>query len=418
MFLKMIRNQPNQNFITKVNISIYPSYKNLNNLTFDPEMKQFFKIFLLVLTVANIGCKSEENRPEKVTNQQGTEIPIAYASGLSITDYGNYKLLTVDNPWPGAEKSYRYLLAEENAEIPEDLEFDQKVKIPVKKIVVTSTTHIPSLEILKVENTLVGFPGLDYISSEKTRRLIKKGNIKELGKNEAINTESLLALKPDVVIGFSIDGSNKSFNTIQKSGIPVVFNSDWTENSPLGKAEWIKFFGAFYGKIDTATAFFDQVEKDYLAAKELAKNATKKPSVVAGAMYKDQWYLPAGESWQAIFMKDANAKYLFEDSEGTGSLSLSFESVLASARDAEFWIGPAQFQTYEEMSSASTHYTKFQAFEDRKIYTFSSEKGETGGVVFYELAPNRPDLVLKDLISIFHPQLLPDYETTFYKPLK
>ena len=381
-------------------------------------MKQFLKIFFLFLTVSAISCKTEESRKEKTTSQIGTEILIEYASGLAITDFGDHKIITVDNPWPGADKSYRYLLAEENAQIPENLQYDQKIKIPVEKIVVTSTTHIPSLEILEVENTLVGFPGLDYISSEKTRQLIKDGKVKELGKNEAINTENLLALRPDVVIGFSIDGSNKSFNTIQKSGIPVVFNSDWTENSPLGKAEWIKFFGAFFVKIEAATTFFNQVEKEYLAAKGLAKNASEKPTVVAGAMYKDQWYLPAGDSWQAIFMKDANAKYLFEDSEGTGSLSLSFESVLASARDAEFWIGPAQFQTYEEMSSASTHYTKFQAFEDRKIYTFSSEKGETGGVIFYELAPNRPDLVLKDLISIFHPQLLPDYETTFYKPLK
>lgn len=379
-------------------------------------MKQFLKIFFLILTVTAVSCKTEEKK--KAVSQKGTEIAIQYASGLAITDFGDHKIVTVDNPWPGAEKSYRYLLAEENAQVPEDLQYDQIIKIPVEKIVVTSTTHIPSLEILEVENTLVGFPGLDYISSKKTRQLIKDKKVQELGKNEAINTENLLALKPDVVIGFSIDGSNKSFNTIQKSGIPVVFNSDWTENSPLGKAEWIKFFGAFYGKIETATAFFNEIEKEYLEARELAGKASVKPTVVAGAMYKDKWYLPARDSWQAIFMKHANANYFFEDSEGTGSLSLSFESVLAKAKDAEFWIGPAQFQTYEEMRSASKHYTKFRAFEDGNIYTFSSEKGETGGVIFYELAPNRPDLVLKDLISIFHPELLPDYETTFYKPLK
>ncbi len=107
-----------------------------------------------------------------------------------------------------------------------------------------------------MEQALVGFPGLDYISSEKTRKLITNGKIKELGKNETLNTEILLDLQPDVVIGFSIDGSNKSFNTIQKSGIPVVFNADWTESSPLGKAEWIKFFGAFFGKTDAVKCLF------------------------------------------------------------------------------------------------------------------------------------------------------------------
>ncbi len=170
--------------------------------------------------------------------------------------------------------------------------------------------------------------------------------------------------------------------------------------------------------MDEANTFFDEVEQEYLAARELAKKADQSPTVVAGAMFKDQWYLPAGNSWQALFIEDANANYLFEQTEGTGSLSLSFETVLAEAAHAEFWVGPAQFTSYEELQSASQHYTRFEAFQDKNIYTFASEKGETGGVIFYELAPMRPDLVLKDLISIFHPQLLPDYETTFYKPLE
>ncbi|SDL67403.1 iron complex transport system substrate-binding protein [Salinimicrobium catena] len=381
-------------------------------------MKPLFHILLLFLFGIFFGCKSEEGRKEMAKLPDGKEIPIKYASGLSITDYGNFRIITVKDPWPNADRSFKYLLAEENAEIPEGLKFDQKIKVPVQKIVVTSTTHIPSLEILNKEETLVGFPGLDYISSEATRKLIAEGKIKELGKNEALNTESLLSLQPDLIVAFSIDGSNKSLNTVEKSGIPVVFNSDWTENSPLGKAEWIKFFGALYGKIDSANSFFEQIEKEYNQAKELAKSAEESPSVVAGAMYKDQWYLPAGNSWQAIFLEDANSEYLFADSEGTGSLSLSFEAVLSQAASADFWIGPAQFQSYEEMRSASPHYTRFSAFQEKQVYTFSSEKGETGGVIFYELAPIRPDLVLKDLISILHPSLLPEYQTTFYKPLQ
>lgn len=381
-------------------------------------MKNKTHIILLFFFGIFFGCKTEEKRKETAKTTEGTEIPVTYASGFSITDFGKYRIITVKDPWPKAERSFKYVLVEENAAIPEGLEYDQKIKVPVEKIVVTSTTHIPSLETLGAEQTLIGFPGLDYISSEKTRKLIAEGKVKEVGKNEALNTETLLDLQPDVIVAFTIDGSNKSLSTIQKSGIPVVFNSDWTENSPLGKAEWIKFFGAFYGKMDRAINFFEEVENEYLKVRDLAKQADHRPSVIAGAMYKDQWYLPAGDSWQALFFEDANSEYLFADSEGTGSLSLSFEAVLAQAAEADFWIGPAQFQTYEEMGNASPHYTRFAAFQNQKVYTFSSKKGETGGVIFYELAPNRPDLVLKDLISIFHPTLLPDYESTFYKPLE
>lgn len=376
-------------------------------------------LFQFLLLFLFLSCKND-GRNEKTaffTNEK--VIPVEYASGFSITDYGNFKIITVENPWPEAEKSFKYLLAEKGAKIPENLQFDQKVNIPVGKMVVTSTTHISSLEILGELKALIGFPGLNYISSEKARKLISEEKIKELGKNEAINTEILLNLKPDVVIGFAVDGSNKTLTTIQKSGIPVVYNSDWTENSPLGKAEWIKFFGAFFNKTKEAAEFFKQVETDYLGAKKLVENSTFSPTVLAGSMYKDQWFLPAGNSWHARFFKDANVNYLFSQTSGTGSITLSFESVLAKAKNADFWIGPAQFQSYREMLAASNHYAQFTAFQDQNIYTFSSEKGATGGVIFYELAPNRPDLVLKDLISIFHPELSPiNYEPTFYKPLK
>ncbi len=372
----------------------------------------------LIIFLCFLSCKTDEKKKAEILPEAGTEIPVEYAEGFSITDFGNYKILNINNPWPNANITYRYLLAEEGAEIPEGLEYDERIKIPVKRIVVTSTTHIPSLEILNEEETLAGFPGLDYISSEKTRKRIDNGEVSEVGQNEALNTEVLLNLQPDVVIGFSIDGSNKSLTTLQKSGIPVVFNADWTENSPLGKAEWIKFFGAFYNKTSEANAFFEGVEEDYLEAKSLAENSGSLPTVLSGAMYKDQWYLPYGDSWHAQFIEDANANYVFSETSGNGSMALAFETVLEKAQDADFWMGPAQFQSYEEMSNTSSHYTRFKAFENRNIYTYSSEKGETGGVIFYEMAPVRPDLVLKDLISIFHPDLLPEYETTFYKPLE
>lgn len=326
--------------------------------------------------------------------------------------------MTVKDPWPEAQGSFRYLLVEKVAVIPSGIEFDQKVMIPVETIVVTSTTHVPSLEILGEEEALVGFPGLDYISSEKTRKRITEGKIRELGQNETMNTEILLDLQPDVVIGFSIDGSNKSLKTIQKSGIPVVFNGDWMEASPLGKAEWVKFFGAFLNKEQEAQIYFDRIVRAYSQAKNLAKTANNKPTVIAGAMYKAQWYLSAGNSWQAQFLEDANADYVFSEIGGTGSLSLSFETVLADAQDAHFWVGHSQFTSYEGLKNSSPHYQKFSAFQNRNIFTFSSERGKTGGVIFYELGPTRPDLVLKDLISIFHPQLLPDYNPTFYKAFK
>ncbi|MDT0686704.1 ABC transporter substrate-binding protein [Zunongwangia sp. F225] len=372
--------------------------------------------FLLVLFIF-AACKNSEEQSEKRQISEGKQVEIFHATGFEIERFEDYSIIEVKSPWPNAEKSFRYLLAEEDATIPEGVEYDQKVEIPVEKVVVTSTTHIPALEALQEEKTLKGFPGLDFISSVRMRELINEEKVKELGNNENINTEILIDLEPDVVIGFSIDANNKTFETIQKTGIPVVYNGDWTEETPLGKAEWIKFFGAFYNKNEEANIIFEQISAAYSEAKELAQTAKEQPKVIAGSMYKDQWYMPYGNSWQAKFIEDANAAYAYTETEGNGSMGLSFESVLAKHQDADFWVSAGQFTSYEQLFSASEHYRQFKAVQDKNVYSVSLVKGETGGVVYFELGPQRPDLVLKDLISIFHPDLLPEYERTFYKAL-
>ena len=376
-----------------------------------------YKICLLLFVVIFSSCKNEESKIA-VSKTTGEASNIEYAKGFEIEQFTGYKLLTVKNPWPKADKEFIYLLAEKEAKIPSGVNYDLKVTIPVQKIVATSTTHIPSLEILNEEQSLVGFPGLDYISSEKTRARISKGLVTELGQNESINTEILISIDPDLVVGFAIDGNNKTFNTIQKSGIPVIYNGDWTEESPLGKAEWIKFFGAFYNKDAQASSKFNEIRDSYLRSKELAKKAKSSPTVLSGSMYKDQWYVPYGNSWQAKFIEDANANYIYKDTKGSGSIALSFESVLDKSKDAEFWVAPGQFQSFMQLMETSSHYAQFKAVQDKNVFTYSNSLGTTGGVIYFELAPTRPDLVLKDLISIFHPELLPDYKPTFFKALQ
>ncbi|WP_026916041.1 ABC transporter substrate-binding protein [Christiangramia portivictoriae] len=376
-------------------------------------MKQFI---FIILCIVLISCKDNSSRQETI-NQSPETTSIKYAEGFSIKSYDNYKILEVATPWPGANEAFRYVLHQSGATIPDSIDFDEKLEIPVRNIVVTSTTHIPALEALGLENKLTGFPGTRYISSEKTRKLIDSGRVQELGQNENINTEILIDLSPDVVVGFAIDASNKSLETIKKTGIPVLYNGDWTEKTPLGKAEWIRFFGVLFDKNEDAEEIFEGIETSYLQAKKLAAESKEKPVVIAGSMYNDKWYVPFGNSWQAQFIEDANANYLYADTEGEGSLALSFESVLDKAGNADFWISSGQFESYAQLAESSGHYEKFRAVQQKEAYTVSLSKGATGGVLFYELGPQRPDLILKDLISIFHPDLLPEHKNVFFKPL-
>ncbi len=372
-------------------------------------------VSILLVAFLLFSCKNDLKTTEIPAN---TSTSIKYAQGFDIEDFKTHKVLTISNPWPGADKTYTYLLKKQDVPVEGEENYDGIVQIPVPNIVVTSTTHIPSLEMLEVENTLVGFPNLSYISSPKIRTLIDNGSVHELGKNEDINTEVLLDLSPKVVVTFAVEGGNKSLATIQQMGIPVIYNSDWTEIHPLGKAEWIKFFGALFDKEPEADRIFSEIEGDYNSAKALAAQANTAPTVLSGAMYKDIWYLPQGDSWAAQFIADAHGEYLWKDSEGTGSLSLNLETVLDKGKQAQFWIGPSQFTGLQQMREAHSVYEEFEAFKQQKIYSFTNNKGATGGVLYYELAPNRPDIVLKDIIKILHPQLLPEHELYFFSLLE
>ncbi|MCG2417841.1 ABC transporter substrate-binding protein [Aequorivita sp. F47161] len=381
-------------------------------------MQKFVFLFGLILLLGACNNKnSNEKWQNDVAESFSKKSEIKYATGFNINSFEGYKVITLKNPWPGTDRTFKYALVEKDGSLPNSSNFDAVVNVPINRIVVTSTTHIPSLEMLGELENLVGFPNLSYISSEKTREQIAAGKIKELGKNEDINTEILIELNPDVVIGFGVDGNNSTFKTIENSGIPVLYNADWTETSPLGKAEWIKFFGALFNKEKQADSIFKNIETEYLSAKKIASEAAKTPTVISGAMYKDVWYMPQGDSWGAQFIADANGDYLWKDSEGTGSLSLNLESVLDKGHDAEIWIGPGQFTSLDEMKNASKAYTQFKAYKSGKVYSYSMKKGETGGVIYFELAPNRPDLVLKDLIKILHPELLLDYNFYFFDKL-
>ncbi len=373
------------------------------------------KILFSLLFISILGCK--KNEKQTFTENNSVKNTIEYASGLSIYKYENYSIVKVINPWPNANKDFTYILKEKNAIIPDSLQKHTSIQVPLQSIVVTSTTIIPYLEMLGVENRLVGFPHTDYISSEKTRKLIDNGSIKNVGQNEKLNMEQLIEMNPELIVTFGIDNNNPMIDNLEKSGIKVLIQGDWMEQSPLGKAEWIKLYGALFGKEKKAKSIFDGIVKNYTKALELVANKKPETTVLYGSMYQQQWYVAKGNSWVAQFMKDAKSNYLWSDVEGTGSLGLSLEAILDKAKNANVWIAACHFQTLSEFENSNPHYSQFDAFKQKNVYTFESKLGAKGGTIYYELAPSRPDLVLKDYIKIFHSDLLPDYTFTFAQKL-
>ncbi len=321
---------------------------------------------------------------------------VRYASNFEIQ--GN--TITVVEPSPGAP-SESYEIAKNPS-----------------RIICTSTTHLHFLELLGVEDKLVGFPGTNYIYSPQIRKRVQEGDISEIGPGGKLNVEKALALNPDLIIAFDAGKESSTLNLLRKAGIEIMLNGDYMEGSALGRAEWILFFGKIFGLEEKADSIFRTIETNYNNLKSIAQNVEDRPTIMTGNMYGDTWFLPGGQNWFSTFFQQAGGIYLWEDNNKSGWIELSFESVLAKAREADLWIGTAGFSSRNMMLSADERYQNFSPFQEEKVFNYDRRLIEKGGNDFFESAYARPDLVLADLISVIQPDLLPHHVPTYIRKLK
>jgi iron complex transport system substrate-binding protein len=378
----------------------------------DTNLRPIHQIFFF-LVIVFISCQSPK------TEIIGIEtVPLTYAKGFEVQKGEGFWILEVNQPWTGADKSFRYLILKEGVEKPE-VEIDAVVKLPVDRVILTSTTQIPHLDLLGDTDKLIGFPNFDLISSQQVWGQIESGKMTDLGSGPSANLEMMIDLQPDWVMISTLGEDLRQLDLLGQSGVPALINGEYVEQHPLGRAEWIKFTGILLGKYEEAVGVFQEIEKAYQEAETLIKDQPnlERPKVLSGVLYEDVWYLPGADSWGAKILQNAGGDYVFSDQDGSGSIQLSYEYVLDHAMEAPIWIGSADYESVEQMGDAEPRYRSFLAFQNGSIYTYTKKKGPKGGLEYFELGYVRPDLVLKDLIKILHPQLLPDYDLYFYRQL-
>lgn len=357
---------------------------------------------------------------EKATvNLEKTLVPLEYAKGFELFKGENFWEIHVTQGYTGAEKTYRYLVLEEGANV-EKTGFDAVVKLPISKVILTSTTQVPHLDMMGETNKLIGFPQTDLISSIAARGRIDAGEVSDLGSGPSANPEMVIDLLPDWIMISTLGEDLRYLDLFAQANIPALINGEYVEQNPLGRAEWIKFTGILLGKYEEAVAEFEKIKIAYQKAEKLAAQipAGNRPKVLSGVMYQDIWYAPGAESWGAQILQNAGGDYVFSDQMGSGSLQLNYEFVLDRAAEVEVWIGSADFPDVKTMGTNEPRYRNFQAWKIGQVYTYTAKKGATGGLEYFELGYVRPDLILKDLIKILHPELLPEYKLYFYQKLE
>lgn len=381
-----------------------------NKSVFHVKHGRIFFVFILIFFVFTHCSKKSE---EVYTPSD----EIRYAKGFNIKREGKNTWVTVNYPYQGATTGYSYLLIPRGAKAPDHAADVKVVEVPIESIVCTSTTHIPHLDYLGVTDKLVGFPSTDYVSSEAARKRIDSGLVKDLGIDKGMNLELLYTLKASMVMGYTMSADIGQLKKIEEMGVPVVINGEYLERDPLGRAEWIKFTSLFFGKEKVADSVFNVIEKEYNTTREKLAAAEQKPSVLCGTVYGDAWFMPGGQNYASILLKDAGANYLWAADSTHGWLEISFESVYDKAKNADLWI-VGSFDTFDQLKAADQRYSMFKPFETKQIYNYNARKGAKGGNDFLELGYLRPDLILKDLAKITHPDLLPEHQLFFHSQLR
>lgn len=377
-------------------------------------MKYILITFFYLLTF--ISC----NKQPAVQN---TSVPtessttIKYATGFKVRYEGNIKYVDVPAPYQGASTGFTYMLVPVGEPVPSHEPDVHVITTPIQSIVCTSTSHIPLLDYLNETDKLIGFPSLDYVSSSLMRKRIDAGAVTELGIDKGLNLERLVAIKPGMVMGYTMSSDYGQFKKIEELGIPVVINAEYLEKHPLGRSEWIKFVALFFNKEKEADSVFQMIEKNYLDAKQLASKSTNRPTIMSGIVYGDTWFLPGGQNYASRLLQDAGCQYLWEADSSNGYLELSFEAVYEKAHQADLWIGVASYTSLSDIAKADARYSRFKPFTSKKVYTYDMRKGAKGGSEYLELGYLRPDLILKDLLLIAHPELTTGDSLYFHKQL-
>ena len=339
---------------------------------------------------------------------------IEYAEGFEVTLYDNYTVVTVNNPWDTASAGLRtYILVNKDREIPQELPQGTLIRTPLDKVVAYSTVHCSFLKELNELSRISGVCEPEYIHIPFIRKAVEDGTIADLGQASNPDVERIILLEPEAVFTTPIQGM--SYGRIEKVGIPLIEGIDYMESSPLGRAEWIRFYSLFFEKQQLGDSLFRQIKTHYDEIKAQTAEISERPSVFTEKKYGNVWYLPGGESYMATLLKDAGADYIWKNDPSAGSLSLSFETVLDKAENADTWLikynSPSDL-TYRALEQEYKPYSYFGAFKNRKIRACNTDR-----VPYHEEAPVRPDRILKELAAIFHPELFPGYQTGYYQPL-
>jgi iron complex transport system substrate-binding protein len=343
-----------------------------------------------------------------------------YAERFDVTDLGGCRLLEVRDPWQNSRNiTFGYVLGDSLELVPDSLADYPFIKIPVSRVITMSTTHVAMISQLGMASSIVGASGTGYIYDQEIRKRIENGMVREVGHDQGLNYETIVSLEPDVLFLFGVEGSvTAASQKLEEMGIQVVYCAEYLENHPLGKAEWIRFFAQFFGMEEEASHFFDRIDSSYQELAYLASESGEEPLVLTGLPWKDTWYMAGGQSFASRLIEDAGGNFLWKENPSSEAVPMDIESVYARAFTAGIWINPGVAGSIGELIRSDERFSDLPVVRTGRVYNNIARMNSGGGNDYWESGTVRPDLILADLIFLFHPSILPDHALIYYRKLK
>ena len=354
------------------------------------------------------GRNVRQQTMDAVCEDSTVAVHVDYATEFTVRDSADVRLVCI-----GGDDRFA-LVKSGDVQVPEGY---TKVQVPIQRTICMTALQLSNFTILDAHDVVKGITGTKNLFNDDINQRAKDGRIVKIGMEGEFDTELILAANPDVI--FISPSKRGGYDAIRETGITLVPHLGYQELDPLGQAEWVKLVGMFIGKEREANEVFAGIEHRYNELKEkverLKGEEVQYPTVFSGEMHYGTWHAVGGKNYLAQIFKDAGATYVIDDEETSGE-NLEFEKMYALAANADYWrilnSFPGEF-SYEALKASEPRNELFKAFREKKVIYCNMKQ-----TPYYEISPVMPDVLLKDLVAVFHPELVEDdYQPTFYRLL-
>ena len=382
-------------------------------------MKEKMMTFCAICAAVLVCCSCRQHTPSGGSSDVSADSVNGprYAKGYTVkTLPDGVRLVDVADPQKDKDRmpaTYHFALVPKNvkATLPEGY---TEVRVPIDRTIVMTMLQLSNFTALDAHDVVKGITGTKNLFNKDILRRVKEGGIVKIGMEGDFDPELILAANPQVI--FISPFKRGGYDVIQETGITLIPHLGYKELDPLGQAEWIKYVAMFIGKEKEADKLFAEIEQRYLELKQKVAATTERPTVFSGEMHGGNWYAVGGKNHLAQIFRDAGAEYVMKDNN-TGGVPIEYEKMYATAANADYWrilnSFPGDF-SYDALKASEPRNALFKAFKDHHVIYCNMKE-----TPYYEASPVSPDVVLADLVAIFHPELMPaDYQPTYYHLLK